>query len=105
MASARGRRVWHRAPPMRRRHVSLAVLSTALFLAFAARVDAEPPAPPVPPATDEVSSAVATLFGTYGQEYQQLQTQAHLSHVMFTNAFQGAVGAPQMPPGGDCITA
>lgn len=41
-------------------------------------------------AGDEVSAAVATLFGTYGQTYQALAAQASTLHQQFENALTAA---------------
>jgi hypothetical protein len=38
----------------------------------------------LPAAEDEVSAAIAKLFGAYGQEYQALVTQAAAFHNKFT---------------------
>jgi hypothetical protein len=44
-------------------------------------------------AEDEVSEAVATLFGTYGRQYQALLTQATAFHQQFSQALAAAGGA------------
>src|SRR5690242_4115815 len=44
-------------------------------------------------AEDEVSGAVANLFGAYGREYQTLLAQAAGFHNRFTQALAAAAGA------------
>ncbi|MCQ4365225.1 PE family protein, partial [Mycobacterium gordonae] len=44
-------------------------------------------------AQDEVSAAIATLFGGYAQQYQDLSARAEAFHVDFLRALQGAGGA------------
>jgi hypothetical protein len=47
----------------------------------------------LPAAEDEVSAAIAKLFGAYGQEYQALVSQASAFHNDFTQALAGAGNA------------
>src|ERR1700758_455331 len=47
----------------------------------------------IAPAADEVSAAIAKLFGQYGQEYQAVVAQAAVFHSRFTQALAGAGGA------------
>ncbi|WP_155769347.1 PE family protein, partial [Mycobacterium asiaticum] len=47
----------------------------------------------VPLAGDEVSAAVARLFGAYGQEYQALSVQVGLFHDRFVQALSAGAGA------------
>ncbi|WP_415624138.1 PE family protein, partial [Mycobacterium intermedium] len=44
----------------------------------------------LPAAADEVSAAIATLFGTFGQEYQALSVQTALFQERFTQALTGS---------------
>lgn len=44
-------------------------------------------------AEDEVSAAVATVFGSYGQQFQALQAQTTIFHDEFTQALSAAGGA------------
>ena len=48
---------------------------------------------PLAAAADEVSTAVATLFGLHGQEYQALSRQAEAFHEQFVQMLNGASGA------------
>src|SRR5271155_455484 len=41
----------------------------------------------VPPALDEVSAAIARLFGTYGQDFHALSAQSASFHDRFVQAF------------------
>ncbi len=41
-------------------------------------------------AQDEVSAAVAALFGSYGQDFQALSAQAAAFHAQFAQALNGA---------------
>ena len=43
-------------------------------------------------AADEVSAAVAALFGEYGQEFQALSAQVSAFHAQFVQALSGAQG-------------
>ncbi len=47
----------------------------------------------VPAAQDEVSAAVADLFGTYGREYQSLAAQAAEFHDRFAQAVSASAGS------------
>lgn len=47
----------------------------------------------LPAAEDEVSAAIATLFGLYGQEYQAIATQAAAFHSGFTQLLAAAGNA------------
>jgi hypothetical protein len=47
----------------------------------------------IAPAADEVSAAIAKLFGQYGQEYQAAGAQAAVFHSRFTEALAAAGGA------------
>ncbi|WP_186240932.1 PE family protein, partial [Mycobacterium simulans] len=42
---------------------------------------------------DEVSAAIAALFGTHGQEYQAISVQAALFHERFVQSLTAASGA------------
>ncbi|WP_156745941.1 PE family protein, partial [Mycobacterium sp. 1423905.2] len=44
-------------------------------------------------AQDEVSAAIATLFGAFGQEYQALTAQTALFHDEFVRALSVGAGA------------
>ncbi len=44
-------------------------------------------------AADEVSAAIAALFGAYGQQYQQLGVQAAALHEQFVQALTAGAGA------------
>src|ERR1700712_44395 len=44
-------------------------------------------------AGDEVSAAIATMFGTFGQEYQALSAQTALFHDQFVQALTAGAGA------------
>ena len=44
-------------------------------------------------AEDEVSAAIANLFGAYGQEYQAVLSQAATFHNSFTQALAAAASA------------
>jgi PPE-repeat protein len=46
-----------------------------------------------PSGADEVSSAIAALFGGYGQEYQALSSQTTAFHDQFVNALSAGAGA------------
>ncbi|MBW0011682.1 PE-PPE domain-containing protein [Mycobacterium sp.] len=47
----------------------------------------------IAPAADEVSAAISTLFGQYGQEYHAAVAQAAVFHSRFTQALAAAGGA------------
>jgi hypothetical protein len=47
----------------------------------------------VPAAADEVSAAIAAMFGNFGQEYQLLSAQAHAFHAEFVNLLNAGAGA------------
>ncbi|WP_253847026.1 PE family protein, partial [Mycobacterium gordonae] len=47
----------------------------------------------LPLAGDEVSAAVTTLFGAFGQDYQTLSAQVSLFHEQFTRAVGAGAGA------------
>jgi PE family len=44
-------------------------------------------------AADEVSGAIAALFGTFGQEYQAINAQAQAFHAQFVNLLNAGAGA------------
>ena len=46
-----------------------------------------------PAAGDEVSTAIAALFGNFGQEYQALSAQAAAFHNAFVNTLSGGAAA------------
>ncbi|WP_177246817.1 PE family protein, partial [Mycobacterium malmoense] len=46
-----------------------------------------------PAAADEVSTAIAALFGTLGEEYQVLNAQVAAFHSAFVNALSGGAAA------------
>ncbi len=46
---------------------------------------------------DEVSAAIAALFGSYGKEYQALSAQAAVFHDQFVQALTGAVWPTREP--------
>ena len=50
-----------------------------------------------PAAEDEVSAAIAKLFGAYGQEYQAVVSQAAAFHSEFTQALATAGNAYWKP--------
>ncbi|WP_243633038.1 PE family protein [Mycobacterium uberis] len=52
---------------------------------------------------DEVSSAIAALFGTYAQGYQELSVQAAAFHQQFVQAFPSACKYLCLRRGGQCI--
>src|ERR1700739_1583192 len=54
---------------------------------------AGPTAGLLPAAEDEVSAAIAKLFGAYGQEYQEVISQAAAFHNEFTQALAAAGSA------------
>jgi PE family len=47
----------------------------------------------VPAAADEVSTAIAGLFGTYARDYQSLSARAALFHEEFVGALSSSAGA------------
>ena len=54
---------------------------------------AAPTAAILPAAADEVSAAIAALFGTVGQEYQAVSAQAAEFHAQFVRALAAASGS------------
>jgi hypothetical protein len=55
-------------------------------------------------AEDEVSAAIAKLFGVYGQEYQAVVTQAEAFHNKFTQALAAAGSAYAQAEAGNAAT-
>ncbi len=49
-------------------------------------------------AQDEVSAAIAKLFGMYGAEYQAVLSQSALFHSQFTQALAAAANATKASP-------
>ncbi|WP_415823522.1 PE family protein, partial [Mycobacterium basiliense] len=47
----------------------------------------------LPAAADEVSAAIAAVFGIHAQQYQKLSTQATAFHDQFVRALSGAAGS------------
>ncbi|MEE6180032.1 PE family protein [Mycobacterium sp. 050134] len=47
----------------------------------------------VPAAADEVSAAIASMFGNFGQEFQALSSQAQAFHAEFVNLMNAGAGA------------
>ncbi|BBX61268.1 hypothetical protein MSAS_04420 [Mycobacterium saskatchewanense] len=47
----------------------------------------------VPAAADEVSAAIASMFGSFGQEFQALSSQAQAFHAEFVNLMNAGAGA------------
>jgi hypothetical protein len=66
-------------------------IGSAIKAAHAAA--AAPTSGVIAPAADEVSAAIAKLFGQYGQEYQAVVAQAAVFHGRFTQALAAAGGA------------
>ena len=50
-----------------------------------------------PAAADEVSDAIAKLFGAYGRQYQAVATRAAAFHTNFTDALAAAGSATKRP--------
>ncbi|CKV23007.1 Conserved protein of uncharacterised function%2C PE-PGRS family protein (part1) [Mycobacterium tuberculosis] len=46
---------------------------------------------------DEVSAAIAALFGAHGQAYQTVSAQASAFHAQFVQALTGAAGRMRLP--------
>src|ERR1700759_3754712 len=69
----------------------LAGIRTAL--ADAASVVAGPTTGVLPAAADEVSGALAALFGNFGQQFQLLNAQAQAFHAQFVAMMNSGVGA------------
>lgn len=62
-------------------------------LAAAAASVAAPTTGVVPAAADEVSAAISTLFGTFGQDFQALSAQAQAFHAEFAKLLNAGAGA------------
>ena len=62
-------------------------------LAEAAATAAGPTTAIAAAAQDEVSIALASMFGNFGQDFQALSAQAQLFHEQFVNAMSGGVSA------------
>ena len=56
----------------------------------------------LPAAEDEVSAAIAKLFGAYGQEFQSVVSQAASFHNEFTQALAAAGNAYLEAEGANC---
>ncbi|MGO9927040.1 MAG: PE family protein, partial [Mycobacterium sp.] len=63
------------------------------MLAEASSSVAFPTTAVVPAAADEVSAAIATLFGNFGQQYQLLSAQAQAFHTEFVDLLNAGAGA------------
>jgi PE family len=63
------------------------------MLAEASSSVAFPTTAVVPAAADEVSAAIATLFGNFGQQYQLLSAQARAFHTEFVDLLNAGAGA------------
>jgi hypothetical protein len=62
-------------------------------LADAAATAAEPTTAIAAAAQDEVSVTLASMFGTFGRDFQALSSQTQLFHEQFVNALTGGVSA------------
>ena len=63
------------------------------LLAEASSSVAFPTTAVVPAATYEVSAAIATMFGDFGQQYQLLSAQAQPFHTEFVDLLNAGAGA------------
>ena len=69
----------------------LAGLQTSL--AEAAEAIAGPTTGVLPAAADEVSAAISTMFGNFGQQFQFISAQAQAFHAQFVSLMNSGIGA------------